>query len=95
MISVKILGTIDILTALLFWTFMVLEIAGLSQLIVVLGIFLLIKGIAFATTLDVASVLDIFSAMVILVGSSFNIHILLVILVSIYLAQKGIFSWFS
>ena len=95
MISMKILGTIDLITAILFWSFMVLDITGLSQIITFLGIFLLVKGIVFATTADIASVLDIISALIIIVGSSFNMHIILVIIVAIYLAQKGLFSWFN
>jgi len=95
MVAIKILGTLDLITAILFWAFMVFDITGISQIITFLGIFLLVKGIVFATTADIVSVLDILSAMVVIVGSSFNIHIFLVILVSIYLAQKGIFSWFS
>ena len=95
MISVKILGAIDLITAILFWVFMVFDLIGLSQTITFLGIFLLIKGIVFATTLDVASVLDIISAIIIIVASAFNVHIILVIIVAIYLAQKGLFSWFN
>jgi hypothetical protein len=95
MISVKILGTIDLITAILFWVFMVFDVTGLSQIITFLGIFLLVKGIVFATTADIASVLDIISALIIIVGSAFNMHIILVIIVAIYLAQKGLFSWFN
>ena len=79
MISIKILGTVDLITAILFYVFIVFDITGLSQIITFLGIFLLVKGIVFATTLDMTSVLDIISAMIIIVGSTFNIHIILVI----------------
>tara|TARA_Y100000310_G_scaffold279332_1_gene298374 strand:+ start:1422 stop:1709 length:288 start_codon:yes stop_codon:yes gene_type:complete len=95
MVAVKILGTIDLVTAILFWVFMVFDITGLTQIITLLGIFLLVKGIVFATTADIASVLDIISAMVIIVASSFNVHIIIVVIVSLYLLQKGIFSWFN
>ena len=95
MISMKILGTIDLLTAILFWIFMVFDITGLTQIITFLGIFILVKGIVFATTADMASVLDIISALIIITGSAFNMHIIIVIIVAIYLAQKGLFSWFN
>jgi len=91
----KILGTIDLLTAILFWIFMVFDITGLTQIITFLGIFILVKGIVFATTADMASVLDIISALIIITGSAFNMHIIIVIIVAIYLAQKGLFSWFN
>jgi hypothetical protein len=95
MVAVKILGTVDLVTAILFWVFMIFEIAALTDTVLFLGIFLLAKGIVFATTLDIASVLDIFSAIIIIIGSAFGLWTLLVVIVSIYLLQKGIFSWFS
>jgi hypothetical protein len=95
MISIKILGTIDLITAILFWIFMVFDLTGLTQIITFLGIFILVKGIVFATTADIASALDIISGLVIITASSFNVHILLVIIVAIYLGQKGLFSWFN
>jgi hypothetical protein len=95
MISIKILGTIDLITAILFWVFAVFNLVGLTQIITFLGIFLLVKGIVFATTADIASALDIISALIIITASSFNVHILFVIVVAIYLAQKGLFSWFN
>lgn len=95
MISIKILGTIDLITAILFWVFVVFDITGLTQIVTFLGIFLLVKGIVFATTADIASALDIISALIIIIASAFNVHILFVIIVAIYLAQKGLFSWFN
>ena len=88
---VKILGILDIFVAIFFWVFMIFNISYLSGFVFLLGLFLLAKGIVFVTTLNIASILDIMSS-VIIIGSSANLPVIIVIIVSLFLLQKGIFS---
>ena len=89
---VKILGILDIFVAIFFWVFMIFNISYLSGFVFLLGLFLLAKGIVFVTTLNIASILDIMSSVVIIIGSSANLPVIIVIIVSLFLLQKGIFS---
>jgi len=89
---IKILGILDIFVGLFFWIFMIFNIQSLSAFVFLLGLFLLAKGIVFLTQLSIASILDIVSSIFILIGSSSDLPTLIVIIVSIFLLQKGIFS---
>ena len=89
---VKLLGILDIFVAIFFWVFMIFNISYLSGFVFLLGLFLLAKGIVFVTTLNIASILDIMSSVVIIIGSSANLPVIIVIIVSLFLLQKGIFS---
>ena len=95
MLSVKILGLLDIFVAVIFWIFMVFNIQSWSGFVLLLGLFLLVKGIVFITQLSLASILDIISSIFIMVGSSSELPVLVVIIVSLFLLQKGIFSLLS
>lgn len=92
---VKILGALDIFVALCFWIFGVFHLSFLGGLILVLGFFLLVKGIAFAVTLNVVSIIDIICAFIIIGSTSMSMPIVVVIIVSLFLIQKGIFSMLS
>ncbi len=92
---IKLLGILDIATAILFWMFIVFNASSLSGIILLLGLFLLVKGIAFSANLDITSIFDIASAVIILIASSREIHIIFVIAVCLFLFQKGIFSLFK
>jgi len=89
---VKILGLLDIFVGLLFWIMGVFNVNSLHGLVLILGLFLLVKGVAFAVTLDVISVLDIVMGLIVIAGSSFEMPIFIVVIVSLFLIQKGIFS---
>jgi len=89
---IKILGILDIFVGLFFWMFMVLDLQFLSGFVFLLGLFLLAKGIVFVTTLNFVSLIDIISSFIIIFGSSANVPIVVVIIVSLFLLQKGIFS---
>ena len=89
---VKILGALDIFAALCFWIFGVFHLNMLSGLILVLGFFLLVKGIAFAVTLNLMSIIDIICAFIIIGSTSMSMPLVIVIIVSLFLLQKGIFS---
>jgi hypothetical protein len=92
MIIIKVLGIIDIVIGLLFWVFGVFNIEAMSGFIFLLGLFLLAKGIAFSTQLAIASILDVVSSGIIIYGSAFQVNNLMVVIVSIFLLQKGVFS---
>ncbi len=89
---VKVLGALDILVALSFWVFEIFHINVMAGFILVLGFFLLIKGIAFATTLNITSILDIICALIIMASTSMVMPRVVVIILSLFLLQKGIFS---
>lgn len=89
---VKILGTLDILVALSFWVFGIFHISVMAGFILALGFFLLIKGIAFATTLNITSIIDVICALIIMAATSIVMPKVVVIIVSLFLLQKGIFS---
>ena len=89
---VKILGALDILVALSFWVFGIFHISAMAGFILVLGLFLLVKGIAFATTLNITSILDIICALTIIASTSMVMPKVVVIILSLFLLQKGIFS---
>ena len=89
---IKILGLLDIFVAACFWLF---GIWGLipANFILLLGLFLLAKGVVFSTKLNVISVLDIVSSVIIILSASNPMPDFVIILVALFLLQKGIFSW--
>jgi len=88
---VKILGILDIIVAISFW---ISGIFGLipSGLILIFGLVLLGKGMGFIYNLNITSILDIICAIIIIFSSSIDIPKILVIIVSLFLLQKGAFS---
>jgi hypothetical protein len=92
---VKLLGALDLFIALCFWVFGVFHLNFLGSFILILGFFLLIKGIVFATTLNIVSIIDIVCALIILGSVSMTMPIFIVIIVSLFLVQKGVFSMLS
>ena len=92
---VKILGVLDILAGMCFWLFGIFHILP-DSFILLLGLFLLAKGIIFTLTLNFFSILDIISALVIIAASASEIVMpqVVVIIVTLFLLQKGIFSMF-
>ena len=86
----KVLGVFDIFVGICFAIFIFFGIIPYDFMFF-LGIILLIKGGIFCINLDVASVLDVIAALIILM-SNLSIPKGIVILVSLFLIQKGIFS---
>ncbi len=74
---------------------MVFNIQSWSGFVLLLGLFLLVKGIVFITQLSLASILDIISSIAIITASSFELPVIVVVIVSLFLLQKGIFSLLS
>ena len=94
---IKILGILDILAAVLliiqnYFTF--IEILP-SSIIWIIGIYILIKGIAFALILDFASFIDIICGIVIILSIFFAVPKILIGLVIFWILQKGFFSLWS
>lgn len=93
---VKILGVLDIFVAICFWIFGVFHLGILSGFILVLGLFLLVKGIAFgATSLNIVSIIDIICAIIIIAATAVAMPVVIVVIVSLFILQKGIFSVIS
>jgi len=92
---VKILGIIDIITAISFWIFGIFHPGFMSGFILILGFYLLIKGIAFAVRLNLMSIIDVVCALIILASTSIVMPIFIVIIVALFILQKGIFSMLS
>ena len=89
---IKILGILDILVGVIFWLSAIFHLQFLSSFVFLLGLFLLAKGIVFATNLNVVSILDIFNSIIILIGSYYTLPALIIVIVALFLLQKGIFS---
>ncbi|MFA5173835.1 MAG: hypothetical protein WC438_01500 [Candidatus Pacearchaeota archaeon] len=93
MIIIKILGVLDIFIGLMFWLF---GIFGLfPELMLLLGLILLVKGIVFITGLSIISFLDIILGFIIIGSTGFEMPKIIVIIISLFLLQKGIFSLLS
>jgi len=88
----KLLGVIDILSAIVFWLFYNLNVLPLV-LVLILGVFLMLKGIYFSTlSKSVSSALDILVGLVVVSFSTIGLPVILVLLLSLYLLQKGVVS---
>jgi len=91
---IKILGILDIFVGICFWLFGIFHVIP-SSFILILGLYLLAKGIAFITGLSFISLLDIVSSFIIIASTSNTMPQVVVILVSLFLLQKGVFSLLS
>lgn len=91
---VKVLGIADLLTALVFFTS---SIAGFipDKLVLIVGLYILIKGIIFILIFDFASFIDVTAGIVILFSLAYNVHMIIIAIVALYLIQKGIISLMS
>jgi len=88
----KILGTLDILSGILLWLGFFFKIFP-SSLLMIIAFYLLIKGIIFLISADIASILDIICAGIIFLSLQVNIPGFVIILVTLFLLQKGVLSW--
>ena len=91
---IKILGVLDIFIGICFWIFGVFNLLPKS-FILLLGLFLLAKGVVFITGLSFASFLDILAAVLIIIASSVAFPLVVIIIISLFLIQKGAFSLMS
>tara|TARA_Y100000310_G_C20631812_1_gene789058 strand:+ start:860 stop:1141 length:282 start_codon:yes stop_codon:yes gene_type:complete len=90
----KIFGALDIIAALSIWFGHFFNIIPQS-FITLIAFYLLAKGIFFLISADIASILDVISAIIIFISFSVNMPGFIIIIVSLFLIQKGIFSWLA
>ena len=88
---IKILGILDILAALSFWLFFFVKIVP-ETFLLLLAFYLLVKGIFFLISRDIASILDVICAGIIFLTLNYQMPAFIAVLVSLFLIQKGILS---
>ena len=91
---IKILGIFDIFIGIVFWLFGIFHIIP-NHFILIIGLFLLAKGIIFITGFSIASALDIICSVLIILASSHEFPRAVYIFVALFLLQKGAFSMLS
>ena len=91
---VKVLGILDIFIAVCFWIFGILNVLP-ERFILILGFILLIKGLVFIWGMSVASALDIIVGAIIMLSTVVTMPKVMVVLIALFLLQKGIFSLLS
>jgi len=90
----KILGSLDILAAILLWITHMTDIIP-KQIMFLAVFYLIIKGVMFLSLGNWISSLDIISGLVIYLSVIYPLPGFVVFFVAIFLVQKGIISWIS
>lgn len=88
---VRLLGLIDILTSICFWMFFFYKFPS-KDIMFFFALLLLIKGISFSISKNIASISDIACSLIIFYSLSFKIPGLIALIVTLILFQKGLFS---
>ena len=89
---VKILGIFDLLAAVFFWVFAFYGIIP-GSIVLFFAVYLIIKGTIFVITMEaIASGLDIISGLVLFFSLQFALPNFIIVIVTLYLIQKGVFS---
>ncbi len=88
---VKILGILDIIAGFSFWLNGFFHLFPDSFMMAIV-IYLIVKGVLFIISKDIASVLDIISGIVIYLSLNVVLPGFVIIIVTFFLLQKGIFS---
>ena len=94
MVVVKFLGVLDLIAAMVFWMFGVLGLLP-KGLVTFFAFYLLIKGVVFLISADIASILDIVCSVIMFIAVNSGMPKLIVIIVTLFLLQKGLFSLVS
>ena len=76
------------------WIFGIFHVLP-SKLIFLFGFYLLAKGVIFLVSKDAASILDVICAIVFFAAPYAELPKIIVIIVTLFLIQKGIFSIIS
>lgn len=95
---IKLLGIMDIFIAIVFWIFGIFRLQDntlMMSFIMLLGFVILVKGVAFVISADIASILDIVCGLIIIGSTAVIMPKVVVIIVALFLLQKGIFSMLS
>lgn len=91
---IKILGILDIIAAVLFYFSATFEIIP-STLALLAAFYIIAKATAFiVTSKDPASFIDIIAGLIIFSSLNFTLPTIVIVLTTIYLLQKGVFSLF-
>jgi len=88
----KIFGALDVLAALSLWIFHFFGVIP-QNFIMLLAFYLLAKGIFLLLSADIASALDVVSAIIIFSSFSVSMPSVVIIIVVLFLLQKGLLSW--
>jgi len=94
----KVLGVADLITALAFFLNTFLDKTDHwfpDKIIIILAIYLIIKGIFFLVSLDFASIIDIICGIILILSIYMFIPLILSTVVLVFLLQKAIFSLIS
>jgi len=89
----KILGLLDIFAAITFWLSVFFHIIP-KTLVLLFAFYLLVKGVFFLISLDIASIIDVVCAGVMFLSFNYSLPAFVPILVTLFLLQKGVFSLF-
>jgi len=90
----KVLGILDILSGICFWLNIVFKFFP-DYFIFIISFYLIIKGVLFILSKDIASILDILSGIIIYASLTFSIPFFIVVIIAFFLIQKGILSLIS
>ena len=88
---VKILGLLDIFSAVIFWLSALFNFIP-DSFILLAGFYLIAKGVVFLISKDIASIIDVICGVLILVSANMVLPFIIVSIISLFLIQKGIFS---
>ena len=95
---IKTLGILDLLSALLFFinnAFANFSRFLPSKFLWFAALYLITKGLIFLLSADIASIIDIACGGVIILSIFFALPKLIVVLITLFLVQKGVFSLLS
>ena len=85
---VKVMGAVDIVLGVLFWIAMVFNIGYFDPLLLLLSLGIIVKGVVFLMGMDFASAVDVVSGFLIIYGLNYGLHLLIVVIVSIFIQMK-------
>jgi hypothetical protein len=89
----KILGGIDLFGGIIIIINFISSLIP-QKFLLFLGLIILIKGVSFSITLNFASIGDIVSGILIVVMAFAGTPFFIILIISIFLIQKGIVSFF-
>ena len=92
---IKLLGFLDIVSAVIFFINNTVFHLLPTSIVLLVAIYLLIKGIIFVLSADFASIIDIICGIIIISSAFFILPKLIAVIIAVYLVQKGIFSMLS
>ena len=92
---IKLLGVLDVMVAILFFANNTFFRFLPTVIVLIIALYLIIKGLIFVLSADVASIIDIICGIIIIASAFSVLPKLVAVIVAIYLVQKGVFSVLS